>query len=80
VGIAAGEIELGAQLTVRESQAAVMYCPGQAYDACGPERPRWSPATSRSSSSCAPLPASFVLIVDHGTLHGLLWREGPEKK
>ena len=33
-----GEIKLGAQLTVRESQAAVMYYQGRAYDAFGPGR------------------------------------------
>lgn len=33
-----GEIKLGAQLTVRESQAAVLYYQGKAYDAFGPGR------------------------------------------
>jgi membrane protease subunit (stomatin/prohibitin family) len=33
-----GEIKLGAQLTVRESQAAVLYYQGKAYDAYGPGR------------------------------------------
>ncbi|RMG03441.1 MAG: SPFH domain-containing protein [Nitrospirae bacterium] len=33
-----GEIKLGAQLTVRESQAAVMFYQGKAYDAFGPGR------------------------------------------
>jgi membrane protease subunit (stomatin/prohibitin family) len=33
-----GEIKLGAQLTVRESQAAVLFSQGRAYDAFGPGR------------------------------------------
>ncbi|MCI5144937.1 MAG: SPFH domain-containing protein, partial [Candidatus Electrothrix sp. AR3] len=33
-----GEIKFGAQLTVRESQAAVMYYQGRAGDAFGPGR------------------------------------------
>ncbi len=33
-----GEIKLGAQLTVRESQAAVLFYQGRAYDAFGPGR------------------------------------------
>jgi membrane protease subunit (stomatin/prohibitin family) len=33
-----GEIKLGAQLTVRESQAAVLFYQGKAYDAFGPGR------------------------------------------
>jgi membrane protease subunit (stomatin/prohibitin family) len=33
-----GEIKLGAQLTVRESQAAVLFYKGKAYDAFGPGR------------------------------------------
>jgi len=33
-----GEIKLGAQLTVRESQAAVLFYQGKAYDAYGPGR------------------------------------------
>jgi membrane protease subunit (stomatin/prohibitin family) len=33
-----GEIKLGAQLTVRESQAAVMFYQGKAFDAFGPGR------------------------------------------
>jgi len=33
-----GEIKFGAQLTVRESQAAVLYCKGRAGDAFGPGR------------------------------------------
>ena len=33
-----GEIKFGAQLTVRESQAAVMYYKGKACDAFGPGR------------------------------------------
>lgn len=33
-----GEIKFGAQLTVRDSQAAVFFYQGKAYDAIGPGR------------------------------------------